>query len=148
MQSNGSGESGAGSPPADTNDHDTAITHVEVENDAASGVGVVEEVNPYAMKRNRDNVEALRQRRKNQTLSVRLQNTENLNAFELFGMLMKIKLIPLLSRTPRRNNHFIARGYPDDVYEKFVQFFKRSKCTVKEKDTAFEVSFDMSKLAH
>ncbi len=90
--------------------------------------------------RSRTDANSLRQRRnrEKQTLSVRLQNTENLNAFELFFLMMKNRLHCLLTREPLRHNHFFALGYPDDVYDELVKFIAQSKSTIKQKDTQFE----------
>ena len=77
-------------------------------------------------------------------MSVRMQNMEQLNAFELIAVMMRGKLNPLVSKHfTRRANRFSTCGHPDDLYERMIQFLHEKKFIVRPKETEYEFKATM-----
>ncbi|KAG2383021.1 hypothetical protein C9374_004988 [Naegleria lovaniensis] len=77
-------------------------------------------------------------------MSVRMQNMEQLNAFELIAVMMRGKLNPLVSKHfTRRANRFSTCGHPDDLYDRMIQFLHEKKFIVRPKETEYEFKATM-----
>ena len=82
-------------------------------------------------------------------MSVRMQNMEQLNAFELIAVMMRGKLNPLVSKHfTRRANRFSTCGHPDDLYDRMIQFLHEKKFIVRPKDTEYEFKATMKNKLH
>ncbi|EFC47690.1 serine/threonine protein kinase [Naegleria gruberi] len=72
-------------------------------------------------------------------MSIRMQNMEQLNAFELIAVMMRGKLNPLVSKHfTRRANRFSTCGHPDDLYDRMIQYLHEKKFIVRPKETEYE----------
>jgi len=79
-------------------------------------------------------------------LSVRMQHSEPLNAFEIITQIaMKGKINPLAKKEKTKivaqsiETNFAAEGFPDDIYEGVNSFLKDMKCELKTKETSYTV---------
>jgi serine/threonine protein kinase len=87
-------------------------------------------------------------------MSLRMQNTEKITAFDIIAILVSHSLKNLISppdkkekkkadksnTTIKRNCTFIAVGHPDDVFDQISKFIQAMKYTeVKLSDTSFEL---------
>lgn len=101
----------------------------------------------------------------NKRISVRMQNTDKMTAFDIIAILVSNSLQNLITpadkkqtkkqkrnqtsmHTPvKRNCTFIAIGHPDDVFEQISKFIREMKfTTVKISETSFEMKVKMHKL--
>jgi serine/threonine protein kinase len=79
-------------------------------------------------------------------LSVRMQHSEPLNAFEIITQVaMKGKINPLAKKEKNKNTagsistNFAAEGFPDRIYEDMNATLKGMKCDLRTKETSYTV---------
>ncbi|KAL9650456.1 hypothetical protein ABK040_004680 [Willaertia magna] len=95
---------------------------------------------PYRQKRRVPTTSSINQGVNGETrMSIRMQNMEQLNAFELVAVMMRGKLNPLVSKHfTKKALRFSTFGHPDEVYDRMIYFLHEKKYIVKPKDTEYE----------
>jgi len=83
---------------------------------------------------------------RNVRISIRMQNSEPLNAFQLITQIaFKGRINSLVTKTKNRtvaqniSTNFACQGLADDIYEKVNAYLKELKCELKTKETSYLV---------
>eukprot|EP01080_Neovahlkampfia_damariscottae_P007525 gene7525-11849_t len=91
-------------------------------------------------------VEFEKENMRNVRLSIRMQHSEPLNAFEIITQIaMKGRMNPLANKgksktsAPSVSYNFAYQGLADEIYEEMISFLQSAKCETKTKDTSYWV---------